>query len=325
MRIRQLTLEQKEKLIGGFIIFVGLSVLVGQISETRASFFYSLLSDWRQYIDPLQYMTGMLLINLILVFTVITRNKTHPNPILNYLKWYFTILFVCDFVILVFRVIQQSNIIVYKSGIATGLGKTYLLLATTRGMLELTMISAATLLLVRGLSIYRPDAASPDLESPLNAAIQWRKIITGVVVFQWLFFIPVNFGVLLQSRSLFAWSLGLGQTGQLVIAALMYWLVKEYHRKYGIKFFQYLTWHYGLGLFVAGLVFTYSMGSFGLLQRFPAGEAEMPGGFGQLVFYISRFSYVVSNYLMFRAITSYDEGRWAAGHQVPGAGIYLNE
>lgn len=304
--MRKLTIRRKEQLTGGIIIFLGLAVLVGQIVETKSAFFYDILGSWRHYVDPVQYMIGMLSVNLILVLAAITRYKTDPNPILNTLKWYFAILFLNDFIILVLRLIQQSNIIVYKSGIA-GLGKTYLLLGSARGMVDLTLGLAATLVLARGLVVYRPSSLFLPQAIPAPSAHRRTRVITGVVLLQWLCYIPVNFGVFLRSRPLFAWSLGLGQIGQIALAAIIYWIVKEHQRKYNLRFFTYLSRLAGLGLFVAGLMFIYSMGSFDVLQRFPAGEAEMPGGFGQAVFYISRLTYVASNYLMFKAIMSYSD------------------
>jgi hypothetical protein len=91
------------------------------------------------------------------------------------------------------------------------------------------------------------------------------------------------------------------------VAAMIYWTVKENYQKYHTKFFRYLNQYYTITLFITGLVLTYSIGSLGVLQRFPAGESAVFSGFGSVVFYISRLAYILLNYLMFQAITNYKE------------------
>lgn len=302
MKKLHLTAEQREKVIAVSIVMLGFTVLLGQVIETRSILFRDVLAVFRMYIDPIQYMIGMLVINFILVLAAIKKYKQYPNPFLDTIKWYFAILLVNDFVVLVLRVLQNSNLLALKASLNVGMGKTYMILATVRGLTDLTFTSIATLLLVYGLIRYLPYGQVAG-----GALPRLGRIMLGLVVGQWLFSIPVNLTFFISSRFIYGLALGLSQAGQITVVALLYWTVKENHLKYHTRFFRYLTNYYTLALAATGLVFTYSMGSFDVLQRFPAGETGVIGGFGELVFYISRLAYVIQNYLMFWAITDYAE------------------
>ncbi len=299
---RHLSDVQKEKFIGAAVVILGALVLLGQVVETRSALFRDLLTVLRLYVDPIQYMVGMLVINFILVLTAIKKYEQYPNPFLNTLKWYFSLLLMNDFMVLVLRVFQKSNLVALKSNLGVGMGRSYMILSTVRGLTELTFTSAATFLLVYGLIRYSPIGQDPRF---LNKRL--GKIMLSLVILQWFFSIPVNLTLIVSSRTVYAFFLGLSQAGQVAVVVLIYWVVKEYHLKYHTRFFRHLTSYFTLTLAVTGLIFTYSMGSYGLMQRFPAGENGMIGGFGQLVFYISRVAFIVLNYLMFRAITDYAE------------------
>jgi len=302
MKKRKLSEQQKGQIIAGLVIVLSISVLLGQVAETRSGFLGDLSYLLRQYIDPIQYMIGLLMINFILVLTAIKKYEKYPNPFLDTLKVYFSILLVNDFLMLILRVIQKSNFFVLKNSMTVGLGKTYTILASARGVVDLTLTSAATLILVYGLVRYSP------LNRPGTGGYQSLSgVLPVLVAMVWLVSIPVNLAGLLSGRVLYAWSLGLSQAGQLIVTGLIYWIVKEYHQRYRTRFFEYLTWYYGVSFVLAGLVFTYSMGSFGLMQRFPTGEIEMLGAFGQFVFYVSRMTNALLVYVMFLAVAGYTE------------------
>jgi hypothetical protein len=93
MRKISLNEQQKERLISYAVVLLGLAVLMGQMTETVFSGFFQDMS-MRQYIDPVQYMIAMLMINFIFVMTAIRRYGIYPNPILDTVKWYFTVLLV---------------------------------------------------------------------------------------------------------------------------------------------------------------------------------------------------------------------------------------
>lgn len=302
MKNWQLNVQQKEKLMAGTIILVGALVMLGQVIDSQLTAESDWVTTLKTYIDPVQYMVGMLCINLILVHTAIKKHEQIPNPFLNVLKWNFTMLFINDFLILFMRVIQNNNLIALKSSLTMGMGKTYMMMATIRSLTDLTFTSAATLLLVWGLHRY-----SPVNEPPSKGLTRLGKIMCWLVAVQWLVSIPISFSAFISSRLLFSFSLALSQFSQMAVAAMIFWTVKENYQKYRTKFFRFLNQYYVITLFITGLVFTYSIGSFGVLQRFPAGESAVVGGFGSIVFYLSRLAYIVLNYLMFQAITSYRE------------------
>lgn len=312
MKNWQLNVQQKEKLMAATIILVGALVMFGQVIDSQST----AESDWvtilKTYIDPVQYMVGMLCINLILVYAAIKKHEQIPNPLLNVLKWNFTLLFINDFLILFLRVIQNNNLIALKSSLTMGMGKTYMMMATIRSLTDLTFTSAATLLLVYGLNRY-----SSVSEPPPKGLSKLGRIMCWLVVVQWLVSIPISFSAFISSRLLFSFSLGLSQFSQIAVAAMIFWTVKENYQKYRTKFFRFLNQYYVITLAITGLVFTYSIGSFGVLQRFPAGESAVVGGFGSIVFYLSRLAYIILNYLMFQAIANYREaGNLSDNHDV---------
>lgn len=310
MKNWHLTEGQKVKFMTWAIVLVGALVMFGQLIDARLTS----ESDWvltlKTYIDPLQYMVGMLCINLILVYTAIKKYEQIANPFLNVLKWYFSLLFINDFLVLFMRVIQNNNMFALKSSLTMGIGKTYLMMATIRSLTELTLTSVATLLLVYGLNRY-----SLINEQPPIGLSRLGKIMCWLVVLHWVVSIPVSFSAFLSSRLLYGLSLGLGQFGQLAVVATIYWTVKENYQKYHTKFYRYLNNYYAITLLITGLVLTYSIGSFGVLQRFPAGESAVFSGFGSVVFYFSRLAYIVMNYLMFQAIINYREAGNCPGKQ----------
>jgi len=301
MRKRHLSEQQKQKVIAFIIILLGISVLLGQIVETRPVFFRG-FPALHLFIDPIQYMIGMLIINFIFVLTAIKKHDKYPNPFLNTLKWYFSILLVNDFLMMVFKVVQKGNFIALKGSVTMGVGQTYMFLASVKGMVDVTLTTVATILFVYGLVRYVPCGEPPQVFGK-----RLSKVMPGLALWQWLFSIPVNLSGFINSRAVFAWSLGLSQTGQLGVTALIYWVVKEYHQRYHTRFFRYLTWYYMISLGLAGLVYTYTMGSLGLLQRFPTGEAGLIGWFGQFVFYVSRLSQILLNYLIYITLSEYAE------------------
>ncbi len=311
--MKQLSERQKEKFTGVLIILLGFAVLAGQIAETQSGLLRDVSHVLRMYIDPIQYMIAISILNFIFVVTAIRKYEQYPNPFLDTLKWYFAILMISDFLVMFLRIVQKSNLIPLKGGLVVGLGQTYMMLASVRGMIELTLTSAAAFLLVYGLVRYTPVAEGRQ-ENPLllngpavgPSSVIGRTIL-GLIVFHWVIAIPVNLSFFISSRGIYAWSLGLSQAAQVGIAALIYWVVKEYHQRYRTRFFDYLSMYYGLNLLLAGLIFTYSMGSFGIMQRYPAGEVELMGAFGQFVFYISRLAFIPMSYFMYRAIFGYTE------------------
>ncbi|WP_418790762.1 hypothetical protein [Phosphitispora sp. TUW77] len=300
MKIKKLSEQQKEKLTGLLVILLGVAVLAGQVAETQSGFLRDVSHMLRMYIDTIQYMIAMFILNFIFVITAIKKYEHYPNPFLDTLKWYFAILMISDFFVMVFRIIQQNNLIPLRSGLVVGLGQTYLMLASMRGIIELTFTSAAALLFVYGLMRYAPILKA----SPENTT---ARTILGLIIFHWLTAIPVNISSFIGSRGVYAWSLGLSQAAQIGIALLIYWVIKEYHQHYRTKFFAYLNMYYGLNLLMQCLIFTYSMGSFGIMQRYPVGEIELMGSFGQIVFYLTRLAFIPMNYFMYRAIASYRE------------------
>lgn len=304
-----LTENQIEKLITGSIILVGAFVMFGQAIDSRSISENDWVTTVKTYIDPVQYMVGMLFINFILVFWAIKKHEQIPNPLLNIFKWNFFMLFLNDFIVLLLRVIQSNNLIPMKASLTMGMGRMYTMMVTARSLTEQTMTSAATLLLVAGLARYAPlNGREPVGLSKLG------KTMCLTVILQWAVSIPVSFAAYISSPLLFDVSLALGQFGQLAVIGMVFWTVKEYYQQYHTKFFRYLNQYYGITLFLTGLILTYSIGSLGVLQRFPAGESEVFSGFGWVVFYTTRLAYIVLNYLMFRAITSYRE----SGMVLPG-------
>lgn len=320
-----LTEQQKQKILGWVVILLGVSVMLGQVVETSSSSFRDLISTLRLYVDPVQYMVGMLIINFILVFSAIRRYEQYPNPFLDTLKWYFSVLLINDFLVLLLRVFQKSNLVSLRNNLGFGMGKAYLVLATLRGLTDLTLTSIAVLIMVYGLMRYAPEGSKP-----LAMRRHLGKAMIGLVTIQWAASIPVNL-TMLVSGTLYAWSLGISQAAQVILAASVFWVVKEHHQKYHTRFFRYLTNYYLLTMIITGLVFTYSMGSYGVLQRLPVGESNVIGGFGLLVFYISRGAYIVLNYIMFQAINNYsappkhDENITPAftGGQLPVSGDHI--
>ncbi len=301
MKKKRLTEQQKHRITALVIVFLGIAVLLGQIVEAKPVFL-GRIPNLRMFIDPIQYMIGMLIINFILVITAIKKYEKYPNPFLNTLKWYFAILLVNDFFMMVFKVIQKSNFIAIQSSATIGVGQTYMVLASVKGIVDLTLTSAAMLLFVHGLSRYVPCG-----ESPKTFGDRIIKVMMGLVLVQYLFSIPVNLSGFINNRTVFAWSLGFSQTGHLALIALIYWIVKEYQERYHTRFFRYLTWYYMISLGIAGLVYTYSMGTLGLLQRVPAGEIGLIGWFGQFVFYVSHLCRILLNYLIYISIAEYAE------------------
>jgi len=313
MKIKRLSEQQKERLIGIIVILLGVAVLAGQIAETQSGLLRDVSHVLRMYIDPIQYMIAMLILNFILVITAIRKFEHYPNPFLDTLKWYFAILMISDFLVMVLRIIQKNNLIPLKNGLVVGLGQTYMMLAAVRGIIELTLTSAAVFLLVYGLTRYAPLGRVSSGNIPVDQIpaakppVTTTRIILGLIVFHWLTAVPVNLSGIITSRGIYAWSLGLSQAAHVGIAVLIYWVVKEYHQRYRTRFFDYLNMYYGINLLLAGLIFTYSMGSFGIMQRYPAGEIELMGSFGQFVFYITRLAFIPMNYFMYRAIIVYEE------------------
>ena len=310
MKMKRLSVQQKERLTGIIVILLGFAVLAGQIAETQSGLLRDVSHVLRMYVDPIQYMVAMLILNFILVITAIRKYEHYPNPFLDTLKWYFTILMISDFLVMVLRIIQKNNLVPLKGGLVVGLGQTYMMLASVRGIIELTLTSTAVFLLVYGLTRYAPAGPGSVPVNQIPAAkppVMTTRTILGLLVFHWLTAVPVNLSAIITSRGIYAWSLGLSQAAQVGIAALIYWVVKEYHQCYRTRFFDYLNRYYGLNLLLAGLIFTYSMGSFGIMQRYPAGEIELMGGFGQFVFYVTRLAFIPMNYFIYRAIIGYEE------------------
>jgi hypothetical protein len=198
--------------------------------------------------------------------------------------------------------IQKGSFALIKGASNIGAGRVYMILSSVRGVIDVSLTAAALLILIYGLTGY----VLPG-QQPMKTGMKLRKVMLGIVVFQCLVSVPINITGFIDSRTVFALLLGFSQTAHVAIVALIYWVVKEYHRYYHLKFFRYLTMYYGISFCIAGLIFTYSMGSFGLLQRFPAGEISLIGGFGQFVFCVSRIASILLNYMMFLAIAEYAE------------------
>jgi len=99
MKTLDLTDAQKEKHVARAILVLGVLVTLGRLNDSR----FTADSDWligfKTYLDPLQYMIGLLGINLILLYAAIKKHDQIPNPILNYLKWSFALLFIKDFLV----------------------------------------------------------------------------------------------------------------------------------------------------------------------------------------------------------------------------------
>jgi len=323
MKIKRLSESQKERLTGIIVILLGFAVLAGQIAETQSGLLRDVSHVLRMYIDSIQYMIAMLILNFILVIAAIRKYEHYPNPFLDTLKWYFAILMISDFLVMVLRIIQKNNLVPLKGGMVVGLGQTYMMLASVRGIIELTLTSAAVFVLVYGLTRYAPVGSVSPGNVPENKILAAKPPVTttrtilGLILFHWLTAVPVNLSAIITSRGIYAWSLGLSQAAQVGITALIYWVIKEYHQRYRTRFFDYLNRYYGLNLLLAGLIFTYSMGSFGIIQRFPAGEIELMGGFGQFVFYITRLAFIPMNYFIYRAIIGYEEPQKQASGKGP--------
>lgn len=307
MEKRYLSEKQKEQFTAVLVIILGVIVLLGQIAETKPVFLRDFSDSLKSYLDPVQYIIGMMMINFILVLMVIKKYEQYPNPFLNILKWNFSILLINDFIMMFLTVVKEGNLMAFKSNLTVGVGRSYMLLASVRAISDLTLTSAAMFLLVYGLMRY-----STCGQAPAGPRSKLGRIMFGLVVFHWAVSMPVMSGFV-NSRTLYAWLLGLSQAGSVAITALIYWVAKEYHQRYHTKFFRYFTWYYGIGLCVAGLVFTYSWGFSGLVQRYPAGESGVTGSFGQFVFCISSLLGILKNYFMYLAITHYAEPQGQSG------------
>lgn len=298
--MNELTDWVKEKGVLAAVVVLSLAVFAGQIVEAGAFSLENLPDAVRAVVDPVQYMVGMMIVGFIFILTVIKKYESLPNPFLVTLKWYFAILFLNHFLVLVLRIIQKSNILSFTNAFSS-VGKLYLIFASVRSITDLTITSAATYILVRGLVRYK----FIDGDSTQNTT---GRTILLLILFKWIVSIPVNMTGLLTNQTLFVWSLGLSQVSGLAIMALIYRIVREHRQHYGIKFFDNLDWYFGITLFIMGLNFVYNIGTYGLIQRFPAGEIGMLGGFGKIVLYMSFLSQVARNYLMYNAINGYDEG-----------------
>lgn len=291
----------KKKPLALLIIVLSIAVTIGQIAETRPSYFQEVLYQLGAIIDPVQYMVGLLIINFIFVILAIKKYEKVPNPFLNTLKWFFTILFINDFFSLLFKVFQRSNIISLKNGF-TGIGKTYLAVASAKSVTELTTTSIALFVFIYGLARYSPLNLNENIVGK-----KLKNVLLYLIIIKWVVSLPLCFTGFLESRMLFGWSLVLSQVAQITTTALIYWIVKGYQQVYDGDFFKNLTRYYVVSLTLAFLTFTYSIGSFQLLQRYPAGEIGTLGSFGQFVYDISLFAQIALNYFMYQAVSNYYE------------------
>lgn len=292
--------KRMQKKISVLVIVVSILVVIGQVAESWAGYFLDLPASLRMYFDPLQYFIGLMFICFIFIVTAIDKYETTPNPLLNTIKRYFVVLFLNDFFMLLLKIIQKSNVVTLKNGF-TGIGKFYLFLSSARYITDLTMTSVAIFILISGLALYKTIGEECEIPQKLC------NIMLFLVVFKWVVSLPVNLTGYITSQAWYTWSLALSQSAQIIIVALLYWVVKENHQKYRTKFFYYFTWYYGITFFLTGLTFTYSMGSYGLLQRFPAGEVQVLGGFGQFVVFASYMASIILNYIIYLAISGYSE------------------
>lgn len=290
------------KKVLAFIVFLSsAAVVLGQVAETRPKYFQEYLDAVGRYLDPIQYMVGLLLINFIFIILTIKKHETIPNQFLNTLKWYFTTLFVNDFLILLFKVVQRSNLINLSSGF-TGIGKAYLVLASVRSLTELIVTSAATLILAGGLANYRSLSMQDYVISD-----KLKKFLMVLIVANCLIAIPLSFTGFLESRAVFAWSLILSQIAQVATAGLIYWFLRELEQVYTTTFFRYFARVFGINLILSLFTFTYSIGSFQLLQQYASGGMDSLGGYGQLIYNASIFVQILLNYYIFQALYNYGE------------------
>ncbi len=283
------------------VILLSIAIFVGQVVDAGAFSLENLPDAFRAVFDPMQFMVGMLIISFIFVITSIRKYELIPNPLLNIIKWYFSIVLINDFIVLVFRVVQKSNILSFTNSFS-GTGKLYLILASMRSITDLTISSAAVCLLVYGLARYK----FVHDDGPLSANRMGRIILIFVVI-RWVFSIPVNMTGLLTNQRIFVVSLIVSLLAGLVSMVLIYLMVKQQRNRHKTTFFKNLTRYFSIGLLVVALNFIYSISSFGLIQRFPAGEIEMLGGFGKLVLFITLVSQAVQNYYMYKALDGYNE------------------
>lgn len=299
----------KEKGLFAAVILLSIAVFAGQVVDAGAFSLEDLPDALRSVIDPIQYMVGMLIISFILVIAAIRKYESIPNPLLNTLKRYFVILFINDFIVLVFRVIQKSNILSFTNSF-TGSGKLYLILASMRSITDLTITSAATCLLVYGLARYK--FVETDGLSSVN---RFGRLIIISVLIKWAFAIPVNMTGLLTNQTVFVSSLVVTLSAGLTSIVLIYLMVKEQRSRFNTSFFNNLTYYFGISLIAGVLNFIYSISTYGLLHRFPAGEMGMLGGFGKLVLFITLLTQVIQNYYMYKAVNGYNEGEPEAVRQ----------
>lgn len=284
------------------VILLTLAIFVGQVVEAGAFSLEDLPDSLRDVIDPIQYMIGMMVISLILIIKVIRKYEVLANPFLVTLKWYFVILFLNDFIVLILRVIQKSNILSFTNSFS-GVGKVYLIFASIRATTDLTISSVALGLFVYGLARYRfVNGETRDHQLKLS-----RMAILLILV-KVVSSVPVNMTGLLTNQTVFILSMVISQTAGLAVAALIYLMIKKRSETCRTSFFKTLTSYFLITLFVTALNFIYSISTYGLLSRFPAGEMGSLGAFGNLVLFVSLSAGGVQNYLMYTAVNGYDEG-----------------
>lgn len=284
------------------VILLTVAIFIGQVVEAGAFSLEDLPDFVRDVIDPVQYMIGMMIISLILIVRVIKKYEVLPNRFLVTMKWYFVILFLNDFIVLIFRVIQKSNILSFTNSFS-GVGKIYMVFATTRAITDLTVSSVASGLFVYGLARYRFVNGETR-----NDQTKLSRIIILLIFIKVLSSIPVNMTGLLTNQTLFIVSLGISQTAGMAVTALVYLMVRKSSEAYRTGFFKTLTTYFLITLSVTALNFIYSISTYGLVSRFPAGEMGSLGAFGNMVLFISLIAGAVQNYLMYNAVNGYDEG-----------------
>lgn len=283
------------------VILLSIAIFAGQVVDAGAFSLEDLPDILRAVFDPIQFMVGMLIISFIFVLISIRKYEVVPNPLLNTIKWYFSIILVNDFIVLLFRVVQKSNILSFSNSFS-GTGKLYLMLASMRSITDSTISSLAVCLLVYGLARYK--FVHDDVPMSVN---RMGRIIIIFIMIKWAFSIPVNLTGLLNNQTIFVVSLIVNLSAGLISLALIYLMVKNLRTRYKTIFFDNLTRYFTVGLIALVFNFIYSISSYGLIQRFPAGEIEMLGGFGTLVLFVTLVSQGVQNYFMYKAIDGYSE------------------
>lgn len=284
------------------VIVLTMAIFIGQVVDAGAFSLEDLPDAVRDVIDPVQYMIGMMLISLILILRVIRKYEVLPNSFLVTLKWYFVILFLNDFIVLILRIIQKSNILSFTNSFS-GVGKIYMVFASIRAITDLTISSVAAGLLVYGLARYRFVN-----EEAGNGQAKLGRIIIFLICVKVISSVPVNMTGLLTNQALFIVSMFISQTTGLAVAGLFYLMIKKMSETYKTGFFKTLKAYFLITLAVTGLTFIYSISTYSLLSRFPAGEMGSLGAFGNFVLFVSLTAGAVQNYLMYTAINGYDEG-----------------